>query len=388
MEVGSTKETSREKSSAQKSGAEKTGQPAAHIITRKDIADELGVSVSVVSRALNNSGYVSEEKRRAIIRTAERLGYVPHPVAMSLQERRTKHLLFYCKDLDNEVYIEMYRGMCQAADRRGYMVTMNGRVHFDCIKDTMVDGIIMPNEALAAYYLKNAGKNYVLPAVSAFFGAETALPRSILLVEADMYSAMELGIRYLTEKGHRRIAFAYPYPADIKNPRLLAFRDWSIKAAGRAGNWKDFVITPEGWLQNLCTEQTDGSDDPAFIQEEELFARGVQAASIFAGQRRDVSAVIGFNDEFSLGMVSELQRLGIRVPGDVSVLGIDGTRARKYVTPLLSSVNVWPQKIGRECAELLMDKIEKKNTRHIVHVKASILEGDSVWAYSDGKRRK
>ena len=102
-------------------------------MTRKDIAELCGVSVSVVSRALNNSGYVEESKRRKIIETAEKLNYIPQPVAMSLQERRTKQLLYYCKDLSNEYYVDMYRG-----------------------RDTMVDGIIMPNEDLTSYYM-NAG---------------------------------------------------------------------------------------------------------------------------------------------------------------------------------------------------------------------------------------
>ena len=88
-------------------------------VTRKDIAELCEVSISVVSRALNNSGYVEESKRKKIIATAERLGYVPQPVAMSLQERRTKQLLYYCKDLNNEYYLDMYRGMCQAANE-GY----------------------------------------------------------------------------------------------------------------------------------------------------------------------------------------------------------------------------------------------------------------------------
>ena len=83
-------------------------------VTRKDIAELCKVSISVVSRALNNSGYVEESKRKKIIATAERLGYVPQPVAMSLQERRTKQILYYCKDLSNGYYIDMYRGMCQA----------------------------------------------------------------------------------------------------------------------------------------------------------------------------------------------------------------------------------------------------------------------------------
>lgn len=93
-----------------------------------------------------------------IIATAERLGYVPQPVAMSLQERRTKQLLYYCKDLNNEYYLDMYRGMCQAANERGYLVTVSGVMAFERIKDTMVDGIIMPNEDMTSYYMKKGGK--------------------------------------------------------------------------------------------------------------------------------------------------------------------------------------------------------------------------------------
>ncbi|MFR8248626.1 MAG: hypothetical protein ACLVAT_05400 [Lachnospiraceae bacterium] len=77
---------------------------------------------------------------------------------MSLQERRTKQLLYYCKDLNNEYYLDMYRGMCQAANEREYLVTVNGVMKFERIKDTMVDGIIMPNEDMTSYYMKKGGK--------------------------------------------------------------------------------------------------------------------------------------------------------------------------------------------------------------------------------------
>ena len=117
-------------------------------VTRKDIAELCGVSVSVVSRALNNSGYVEESKRRKIIETAEKLNYIPQPVAMSLQERRTKQLLYYCKDLNE----------------RGYLVTISGMMEFDRIRDTMVDGIIMPNEDLTSYYMNAGGvKTIIFP---------------------------------------------------------------------------------------------------------------------------------------------------------------------------------------------------------------------------------
>lgn len=58
-------------------------------VTRKDVAQKAGVSVSVVSRALNNSGYVQADKKKRVIEIAEEMGYFPHPVAMSLQKRRT-----------------------------------------------------------------------------------------------------------------------------------------------------------------------------------------------------------------------------------------------------------------------------------------------------------
>ena len=64
-------------------------------ITRKDIAEMAGVSVSVVSRALNNSGYVEQGKKQKILSLAKQYGYTPHPVAMTLQQVRSRQILFF-----------------------------------------------------------------------------------------------------------------------------------------------------------------------------------------------------------------------------------------------------------------------------------------------------
>ena len=90
------------------------------MITRKDIAERAGVSISVVSRALNNSGYVDAEKKRKILQIAKELDYHPNPVAMSLTSQRTKQILFYCRELENAFNIEMYEGMLEAANKRDY----------------------------------------------------------------------------------------------------------------------------------------------------------------------------------------------------------------------------------------------------------------------------
>ena len=64
-------------------------------VTRKDIAEKLGVSVSVVSRVINNSGYVSKEKREKVLKAAKEMGYVQNPVAMALQQNKTKQSSYF-----------------------------------------------------------------------------------------------------------------------------------------------------------------------------------------------------------------------------------------------------------------------------------------------------
>ena len=96
----------------------------------------------------------------------------------------------------------MYRGMCQAANERGYLVTVSGVMAFERIKDTMVDGIIMPNEDMTSYYMKKGGKNYYLPIVSASFCIVADIPKSVPLVETDMYIAMVIALIYMNSTGH------------------------------------------------------------------------------------------------------------------------------------------------------------------------------------------
>ena len=97
-------------------------------ITRKDVAEKAGVSVSVVSRVLNNSGYVDKEKKKKIIKIAEQLGYIPNPIAMALQTRRTYQIIFFCNDLTGAYYNQMYHGMAKTAKERGW----HGFRSFDC----------------------------------------------------------------------------------------------------------------------------------------------------------------------------------------------------------------------------------------------------------------
>lgn len=335
-------------------------------VTRRDIAEEAGVSVSVVSRALNNSGYVAKEKKDRILQIAERLHYMPNPVAISLQQQRTRQILFYCKNLENSFHIEMYRGMLQAASARGYMMLINGQMSFDEIRSTLVDGIIMPSKSAAAYYFQGAGKNYRLPVVSASYSDNVVLEKSVPVVEIDMFRAVEAALTYLWKLKHRRIAMITPYPQKYSNARTIAYENW-VREKG--------LYDPDAYLIGV-EQKEQGVDIP-----EDFFASGKQAAYCFRESRMDATAVLGFNDAFCLGFLRGCQEIGIHVPGDLSVIGMDGISDRRYVSPLLTTVSLFPQEQGAKCAQVLIDMMEGKKFRYRSTSRFQLIRGESCREY-------
>ncbi len=371
--------------------------------TRLDIARRAGTSVSVVSRALNNSGYVAKEKKERILKIAEELDYAPNPVAISLQKRRTKQILFYCKNVDNAFNIQLYKGMLDEAAKRGYLVLFNGKVEFSDIRNTLVDGIIMQDEVIAAYYLKNYGKNYHLPVVSAAYGEVAGVGKrspktggqagrqTAPLVEVDTYRVMEAALDWLEKRGHVRVAFGTPYPADGGNVRTAAFLARMYERGMK--NARDRVIAVSRKDPRLAEDPRllsfrEEVEEDINLVNEDYFGKGKLAARLFLERKLDATAVVGFNDEFSLGLIRGFQEKGLRVPEEISVMGIDGIDARKYVSPLLTTISLFPQEQGAMCVRVLLDLIEGKKVRHITHTGFRLMEGESVLSRAAAFRKR
>ncbi len=344
-------------------------------VTRKEVAEQAGVSVSVVSRALNNSGYVDKEKKQQILAIAEKLGYVPNPVAMSLQQSRTRQIIFYCKDLTNAFNMDMYFGMQEAAREQDYVVLINGDMEFGNIKGMITDGIILQNEFFAAEYVSLYGKNYLLPVVSASFGSAQRMAVAVPMVEWDLYESMELALSYLRKRGHRKIAYASPYPYNHCDGRTNAWKSEMDVVLG--DRMQDFFI---------CEQETQEQDDLSdaersirrVLQNERFLEKGKEAGVVFLERNLDATAVICFNDEFAIGFVSHLEAEGKKIPGDISILSFDGTVRRKTMTPEITSITPNPKEMGRNLASLLMDRIDGKKIRYCSKQSIQVAEGASV----------
>lgn len=326
--------------------------------TRKEVAELAQVSVSIVSRVMNQSGYVAESKRQAVLQAAKALNYNPDPLAVSLKTRKTRQLLYYYPDILNCFNMDLYNGMVSCASQYGYMVVISGILDFEQINGLMTDGVILPNE----YYAK---KHFVecltVPAVSAGFGGRCDV--DIPLIEVDTGKAVAMLIEYLREKGHSRIAFVTPYIWNDQTPRHIAYIE----------NMEP--VYQERLPQYVITAMQEGL---GAVGGENFFRDGRRCADIFVDRKLDATAAICFNDDIAIGFINRLKELGKKVPEDISVASIDGHSISRQTFPELTCVQIPAFDQGYECVRTLIEILEKRKLPEEKELQLSLLKGKSV----------
>jgi len=313
------------------------------MILRSDVAKKAEVSLAVVSRVLNNSGYVAQDKRERVLRAVEELEYKPNPVARSLKSNRTNQILCYIRDLSNSYYLDMYRGMMDYATKSGFNVIISGNLDASQIKRLMVDGVIFPFVSPSSRIFLNQIK---VPMVAACYDKNSE-PGDIH-VDVDVGSAVRIAVSHLRELGHTEIAYA-AMDREKHDLRLNAF---CLEMSGKS-DAESLIFGP--------TLEFGPSVGFSYLVEPEseinYFEGGKFAARQYLEGDRKATAFLCFNDDTAIGLMSHLQSNGIRIPEDMSVIGIDDHFASAYTSPPLTTVTLEPVRHGRECAELMINVI-------------------------------
>ncbi|MBN2625937.1 MAG: LacI family DNA-binding transcriptional regulator [Spirochaetales bacterium] len=327
------------------------------MVTRKDVAEKAKVSPAVVSRVLNNSGYVAEEKRKRVLKVVKELGYSPNPVAVSLKNNRTKQILYFVKDLSNNYFREMYKGMAEYAARKNYIFMLAGYLEPDDLPMIMMDGMLFPTEDQVR---KSIVDTLTVPYVAAGYGLPDA-DNETTTVYVDTRKAIDLGLEHLREQGHRKIAYACPSRKGLSDTRFRRFIE-------------DCGFQPDTPYVLGSEEEMDSYHD---VNHFEL---GIVAARQFLDSNLDATAILCFNDDMAIGLMSHLQKEGIRIPEELSVVGIDGLSEGNYTSPPLTSVSLEMDQHGRECARVLIGMIEGREKLEPVTITPRLIVRDSTWA--------
>ncbi|KZM48769.1 LacI family DNA-binding transcriptional regulator [Labrenzia sp. OB1] len=306
-------------------------------VTLKDIARETGVHVSTVSRALDPNARTSltREVVERIRTTAERMGYRPNRLASGLRTKRTMSIGLMIPDIENTLFPPIVRGAESVLEPAGYtsiiVNTDSDRKRetklVDVLLERGVDGIIH-----AAPYRSDPRMVEVarrgLPMVTVNRQIENC---DIPAVVNDDPGGIAMMLRYLHEKGHRRIAH-------IAGPKNLSTGRTRIEA---------FRATAQELHLDLPDEALVVSD---YFDEQEGRRCTLQLLDSGTG----FTAILCANDRLALGAFDALRRRGLSCPEDVSVTGYNGIPFLDLIPPGLTTIQIPQFDIGRIGAELLI----------------------------------
>ncbi|MCQ2003238.1 LacI family DNA-binding transcriptional regulator [Rhizobium sp. NRK18] len=291
--------------------------------TIHDVARTAGVSVSTVSKALNDTGRMAEETRRRIKKVAADLSFRPNALARGLLSSRSLTIGLLTNDTYGRFTLPVMAGISEALVDQGVSVFLCaieddpalGKIHVDAMLDKQVDGIIATGKRLDRSLPVDLS-GLPVPVVYAF---TSGTPDSVTFTADDAQGA-ELATDWLRQIGRKRLAhITGPEDFAAVNERAAAFR-------AHAGDGAEILYGQ--W-----------SEDWGHRAVAELWSRdGEKPHGIFCG-----------NDQIARGVIDGLRERGIKVPEDVSVVGFDNWEIMaEHTRPPLTTIDMNLKELGRQ----------------------------------------
>ncbi len=335
----------------------------AHRVSLKDIASACDVSVATVSKALNDQDDIGEKTKEYIREVAAKMGYFPNFAAKALKTNRTYNIGVLFVDeamsgLTHDYFSRVLDSFKRTVEASGYDVTF-------------ISGGIMVNRNMS--YLEHARyRNFdgIMIACVDFMDpdvgelARSSIPlvtidyvfndRSAII--SDNVKGISDLLKYIYEKGHRKIAYIHGADSSVTQARLKSF----YKTAMELG-----LEIPEEYILEADYRDTVG----AFNATNKLL------------ELKDRPTCILYPDDFAaFGGVNAIRGKGLRVPDDISIAGYDGIEIAMRYSPQLTTIVQDTESLGRKAAEKLIDSIENPMTTFSeqVVVSGKLNEGESV----------
>ncbi|MDB5053557.1 MAG: ccpA 4 [Bacilli bacterium] len=302
-----------------------------------DVAKRAGVSPATVSRVFNESNLVKERTKQKVMKAIEELGYFPNAAAKQLRSQKTMTIGVVVTDINISYNAEIIKGIENIAYSRKYKVLIcdtnnqkdKEQDYLSLLMNRTVDGMIF-----VAPHLKNqvlidlAEKKYVIGLIGRYI-EHSHIPCAY----TDNVKFSKEVVEHLLERGHKEIAFMSGY-ADVVDSyeRLEGY----IKALRD----REISFRPE------LIENGNFNEEGGYEAIKRLFSR-----------KQPFSAIYAANDEMALGIYKACQELGMQMPEQLAIVGVDNDRICKYIRPSLSTVNQPKYTMGALIAEKLIDQM-------------------------------
>ncbi|MCP4141824.1 MAG: LacI family transcriptional regulator [Chloroflexi bacterium] len=322
-------------------------------ITITDVARMAGVSKATVSRVMNgNYGYIKDETREKVLDAIQKLEYRPSSVARSLASNRTQTTGILVSDVGNPFYANVIHGVEDVAFEHGYDLFLcntnydeeRGLAIVQSLIDKRVDGVFIMSSSMSNDWIRELNKNSI-PSVILDWQVTMEAP-CVAEIQIDYEVGIKQAVEHLIELGHQRFAhISGPLSLETARDRKDAF----VYHLAENGIDKDQIVIVEGDLK------IEGGRKAL----PEILASPIKPTAIFTA-----------NDMTAMGVIGASRRANIRIPEDISLVGLDDTWLAAQMDPPLTTVALPNYYIGKLAMETLLKILErsKDNSEQIKEV--------------------
>lgn len=320
-------------------------------ITLKQIARELDVSISTVSKALKNSKEISEDTKQKIQAFAKLYNYRPNNIALSLKNRRTNTIGIIIPEIVHHFFSKVISGVELIANQRGYNVIIGLSnesfskevINMELLANGSIDGFIlsMSKETLKLqdYHHFNETMNQGMPIVM-FDRVVSEIKCDKVIV--DDFNGAKKAVEKLINNGCKSIA-------------LITTKDYvsvgKLRTQGYLEALEEHKITPKAELILKIDDDLDYEVHTEALEKEieHLFESNKSLDGVFA-----------VNEIYALSAMKVARKLGKEISEDIQIIGFTDGVLSRYAIPSLTTVSQHAQQMGEKAANLLIDKIENE----------------------------
>ena len=330
-----------------------------------DIAREANVSISTVSKVINDYPDVSEATKKKVFKIMKKHNYIPNSVARSLSTNRSQLLgIFFNYNqqpgIHNMFFQEIIYGLERVLGKRGYDYVYFSEQRWQeefqsnylgkC-RDRMVDGVVMLGVEKNDSFFELIESELPVVLID-----QPLKKKNTSYISSDQKSGAREAVKYLYEMGHRKIGMVTG-PVDFPpvRDRISGFEN----AAAELN-----LTIKEKWMVEAIS-----------FREQ----RGKEAAGQILKLEELPEALFFHSDVMAIGALKKFREVGLKVPEDISIIGFDDIEMCNYISPRLTTVSQNTYKIGEKAAELLLDIILNPEEEHEpVTLPTELIVRDSV----------
>ncbi len=308
----------------------------------REVAKLAGVSPSTVSRVMNNTARVDEEKRKRVLDAIEKTGFQPNELARALFKQSSKIIGVIVSSIENPYFSEMVRAIEEEAFEHGYRILIcdsdgnveKEKINVQTLNQMKADGLIMMAQSeMTSQVISECQMPVVV--LDRMVKGENVIAN----ISSDNYSGGKKASEYLLECGCQNIVCVRgPQNASSGKERYLGYKD---------------VCKAKGIIEHTI--------DCGYSYEE-----GLKAADFILKHYREADGIIACNDMVAFALCKVLQEHGYRVPEDMQIIGYDNINFSRLFTPEITTIKQPIKEMGRLAVQIIVkhingEKVKKDN---------------------------